>query len=151
MKRAWTMAALAGVLGACQGPPLSGPPTLHPGRDECAQCGMIINETKCSSALLIEEGRERAHRVFDDVGCMLDYEKEHGGILSRFVHDYASGAWIDAGAGTFLVAPEGRLATPMGSGIIAFAQRDAAEQKQRDTGGELTALDGLVGAKSARK
>jgi copper chaperone NosL len=153
MKRAWIVAALAGALGACQGEPLSGPPTLHLGRDECASCGMIINEAKCSCALLVQEGGEREYRVFDDIGCMLEYGRQHEGtlVVSRFVHDYATGAWIDARAGSFLVAPEGRLVTPMGSGIVAFAQRSQAEQKQRDTAGALTGLDDLPAAVSARK
>lgn len=153
MKRAWIIAALPGLLGACRGEPLSGPPALHLGRDECASCGMIVNEARCSCALLVREGDEREYRLFDDIGCMLGYEREHEGavVISRFVHDYATGAWIDGQTGAFLVAPEGRIITPMGSGVVAFAERSAAEKKQRDTGGALTGLDGLAAAVSARR
>lgn len=152
MNRAWIVVAVAATLGACQSEPPDGPPALHLGRDECASCGMIVNEAKCSCALLIQEGDQREYRVFDDIGCMLDFERVHPGtpVLSQFVHDHATGAWLEGRDGTFLVAPQGRLTTPMGSGVIAFARRSEAEQKQHDTGGALTGLDGLAATVSAR-
>ena len=38
------------TLVGCGGDDLSGPPTLRLGSDECAECGMIIGEERCSSS-----------------------------------------------------------------------------------------------------
>jgi copper chaperone NosL len=111
---------------------------------------MIVNESKCSCAVLIQDGRDRDYKLFDDIGCMIDFEQEHKPVvISRFVHDHASGTWVDAQAASFLVAAPGKLATPMGSGIIGFADRAGAETKQRDTGGTIVTFDGLAGAYAA--
>jgi copper chaperone NosL len=127
-------------LPACGGAPLSGPPTLHLGRDECAGCGMIISEDRCSCAVLAQEHGERRHLAFDDIGCMLEFEREHRPdtrVLERYVHDRDSHQWIAADAAAFLVAPPGALATPMGSGIVAFGSREAAERRQAAVGGRV--------------
>ena len=41
--------AAASLLAGCDRAPLSGPPELRLGRDECVECGMIINDDRCSS------------------------------------------------------------------------------------------------------
>jgi copper chaperone NosL len=130
--------ALALLLTACGSRQLSGPPELHLGRDECSGCGMIVNEARCSSALLIEEGGERSYLTFDDIGCMLEYERDHHPVVvGRFVHDYTTSQWITADTASFLIAGPGKLTTPMASGIVAFADPAAAQAKQREAGGTL--------------
>ena len=144
--------ALAFVLTACGSRQLSGPPELHLGRDECAGCGMIVNEARCSSALLVEEAGERSYLTFDDIGCMLEYEKEHKpAIAGRFVHDYSTGSWIAADTASFLIATPGKVTTPMASGIIAFADAAAAQAKQREAGGSVTTATALADQVSHRQ
>ena len=41
-----SLAALA-TLASCQQTPLTGPPELKLGRQECGDCGMLINEDRC--------------------------------------------------------------------------------------------------------
>jgi len=130
----------AALLAGCSRSELSGPPELRLGRDECGECGMIVSEDRCSSALLVENEGVREHVVFDDIGCMLDYERDRAGRLTRvdgFVHDHGTREWVRAAEARFLMADREKLPTPMGSGIVAFAGAEAAAAKQREVGGEV--------------
>ncbi len=145
-----TATALAGACGRSES---SGPPELRLGRDECAGCGMIITEGRCASALLSESDGLRSHQLFDDIGCMLDFERSRESkdrVINRYVHDYATGAWVPAGEAAFVLGEADRLRTPMGSGVHAFGSRAGAEEEQRRLGGEILDFGTLVAAR-ARK
>lgn len=140
------LAGLSAINVGCSREVLSGPPELRLGRDECGECGMLINEDRCSSAMLIEReaplaGRTRREYVmFDDIGCMLDYEHHRRSeftVIDAFVHDHPTRQWLRAGDAYFLFADRERLPTPMGTGIVAFADRNVAEMKQREVGGDI--------------
>lgn len=143
--------ALVGLVG-CVRSPLSGPPELRVGREECAECGMLVNEDRCSGAALIDREGERLYVFFDDIGCMLDYEHDKAGtigVLEPYVHDYTTRRWIPSALGVYLLASEERLRTPMGSGIVAFASTDAAKHAQKEYGGTVMDHAGLVPARRA--
>lgn len=125
---------------SCGRPPLSGPPTLRAGHDECSQCGMIINEARFSSALLVELNGRREHLLYDDIGCMLDAERsglEGRTAVERYVHDYETRGWIAAEPAIYLMSDPTTLPTPMGSGIIAFADRTRADAAQHAGDGRV--------------
>ncbi len=133
------IAAFIGPAG-CQRDPLTGPPEIRLGSDECAECGMIINESRCSSALLIESEGERRHLLFDDMGCMLDYEHEHQhehATIDRFVRDYAADGWARADAALYVSADPDTLPTPMGSGLAAVADTASAERVRSEVNGKI--------------
>lgn len=124
---AWIVAA---TITGCSPPPLEGPPEVRLGRVECAECGMLISEDRCSSALLIEREGVREHLNYDDLGCMLDDERDGldgATVVDRFARDYESRTWVRADAATFLFSEDKSLHTPMGSGIVAFSTRSVAE------------------------
>ncbi|HZW11480.1 MAG TPA: nitrous oxide reductase accessory protein NosL [Phycisphaerales bacterium] len=157
MRRAARFAAGAGIgvtllaIG-CGGEELAGPPELRPGRDECAECGMLVHDERAASALLVEQRGRRAHLLFDDIGCMVDHEAEHGaalGVVDRYVHDHTTKAWIPSHAAAFLLTDSDSLHTPMGSGIAAFAGA-SAEEAQRRFGGEVAGYAALGPARRAR-
>ena len=136
-------AALATLLAgasACQRAELTGPPELRLGRDQCIECGMIINEDRFSSAALIDAGggRGREHYLFDDVGCMLDYQREHPDItfIELFVHDAATRNWLTTQQAIFLLTDSSAILTPMGSGIAAYSDSAAAEAARAAHGGQ---------------
>lgn len=146
------LGVLCVALGACDRAPLAGPPTLRLGRDECGECGMIINEERCSSALLVERDGRREHVLYDDIGCMLDAEREglHGrAVVERYVHDHASKQWVAVEDAWFLQADVRRLQTPMGSGLVAFKTRAAAEAGGEAHGGHLVERAELAAVRSA--
>lgn len=128
-------------LVACRSEPLSGPPTeMKLGRHECAECGMIVSEDRCSSALLVEEDGRREYLYYDDLGCMLDDERTGMGdrtVIERHVHDYDTKAWVDATKANFLFTDTKALHTPMGSGMVAFALQTSAEAARGRHGGQV--------------
>lgn len=154
MKRtgAALLIGLALSLTGCADEPITGPPQLRLGRVECAECGMIVSEDRFSAAFLIDRRGRREHIAFDDIGCMLDHEREHDAadglvILGRFVHDHDTRAWAEAGEASFLLAEPDRLPTPMGSGIAAFGSRESAEAAHATVGGVVMDYDELVVAR----
>ena len=115
---------LAGLLlGACGGGEGAlQPPEIYYGQDTCDRCGMLISDPRFAAALLTVEGESRK---YDDIGCLLD-DYTHSGIKAAgiYVHDYNTGAWLDAKAPNFLQID---MHTPMASGLVAFGDRAAAE------------------------
>jgi len=128
------------MLAGCSPPPLEGPPDIRLGRAECAECGMLISEDRCSSALLIERDGHREYLNYDDLGCMLDDEREglEGAmVIDRFARDYGTRAWVRAEDATFLFTQGRSMHTPMGSGMVAFATKMAAEAARAKGAGTL--------------
>jgi len=130
---------------------VSGPPALHLGRDECAHCGMIVNEERFSCAILASDADQPL--VFDDIGCMLDYRAEHADLtfVEDFVHDYGTQQWLIAGRAAYVLASSGTVATPMGSGIAAFQTTDAANVQARAWSAAAMDYGGLRDARRAWK
>jgi copper chaperone NosL len=140
------------LLWGCGRDRLSGPPSVALGRDQCAACGMLINEDRCSSAVLIERGGRDEYAHFDDIGCMLDYEHEQGSglmVRERYLHDYSDRAWITHAQAVFIFTDPDKLPTPMGSGIVAFRDQDRARKALEVHGGELMDYARLVPARRA--
>ena len=148
----YTAIAASGLFAGCGAEPLAGPPDLRLGRDECAECGMLISEDRCSTALLVDAAGRNEHRMFDDIGCMLDWEHDHAGetpVLGWFVHDHGTRSWIGGDDAHYLLTDPQSLATPMGSGIVAFADAAAASRKREECGGEVLTLECLRPARRA--
>lgn len=144
--------ALAALAAGCAKPPLDGPPELRLGRSECAECNMLVSEDRCSSALLIEDRGRRDHLIYDDVGCMLDDERDvldGRTVVRRYVHDHGTRAWLDASSAAFAVTDPKKVMTPMGSGILAFERRDDAQRVIDEHGGEVLNYDALIEARRA--
>ncbi len=140
---------LALLAPGCHKDQVSGPPTLHLGRDECAHCGMIINEERFSCAIRAAD----APLVFDDIGCMLDYRAEHADLklVDDFVHDYSTQQWLGAGHAAYVIASSGTVATPMGSGIVAFSTTEAANAQARTWNASPMEYSSLPAARHAWK
>ncbi len=140
------------VLTGCSSNELSGPPTIKLGRHECKECGMLVNEDRCSSALLVEDRGRRDYWHFDDIGCMLDAERKHKDdvrVVERFVRDYGSRVWTPAEQASFVMAHPKKLHTPMGTGIVACAKRADAEAVQKEYAGEIHGYPSLIEARIA--
>ncbi len=145
--------ATVAALTACGRTELSGPPTLRLARDECTECGMLVNEDRCSCALLINRDGRREHLVFDDIGCLLDFRLAFPEtvVVDVFVHDHSTGAWVSAPAAHYLSANPDELTTPMGSGYVAFASAQEAAEQHARVGGELTTLERLTESRRASR
>lgn len=143
---------LALFLGACSREPLTGPPVVRVGRDQCAECGMLISEDRFCSGMLVDDAGRRTYVLFDDVGCMLDLEREGlagRSVLERYVRDHATKEWVKAESARFLLADPQAFPTPMGTGIASFASPDAAARAQSTYPGQVLDYPGLAAARQA--
>lgn len=155
MKGTLALFALVGMscsMASCSQPALSGPPDVKLGRAECAACGMLINEDRCSAAAIVSTDGSEDYAMFDDIGCLLDYEHDKRASIAfreRFFHDHASRHWHSTDEATFLFSDPDKLPTPMGSGIVSFSTREAADAARTKFGGEIMPFDRLVPARRA--
>lgn len=146
-------AVLTFLLAACAAEVAPGvPPEIRYGEDVCDQCNMIISDARFAAGMVVEVAPgTHEHRIFDDIGDMLEYEASHGAeltVASYFVHDYLSREWIE-GDRAYFVRSE-TLATPMGFGLAAFAERSDAEALARETNGVVVTLADLQADAAAR-
>ena len=145
------MVVLVGLLSAagCSQQPTDGPPVVRYGQDECIHCGMILTDERHVAALRISEDGETRDVLFDDIGDMLEYEREQTGltVVRRYVHDFETRQWVDARDAHFLVSDT--IHTPMGSGIIAFAEQARAEAMQKKDDGRSGGLAEITAALAA--
>lgn len=126
---------------ACSEADSSAPPDVNYGRDICAACGMIVTEPRFTTAYRPAEGTEK---VFDDLGDMIIYGREHGELETAavWVHDFETEAWIEA-TDAFYVATAS-TGTPMGHGILAFSDSERAQRAAIDLDGEVITWDVVV-------
>lgn len=140
--------ALALAAGCGSGPPEPVPIVLD--EDACSYCRMAISQREYAAELVTRQGRVE---LFDDVGCLAAWLREHGRPegAAAFVVDYGSGEWLAAEAATYLASTA--LPTPMRSGLAAFGDAAAADAAAREIGGETAAWEqvrtGAVGAVEA--
>jgi len=101
---------------------------------------MIISEDRCSGALVVEREGEREYRLFDDLGCLLDYERENAlrlRVVATFARDHGTGEWLTSASAVFLFGAGEHIRTPMGSGIVAYGTRERGEAARRRSGGDI--------------
>lgn len=142
MTRAMIRSTLVVVLSAtillgC-GQEMSGPPKLRPGMDECAECGMIIDDARFAAAVLVQRAGRREYLLFDDIGCMVRSERaRQNAPTDRFFCDFSTGEWITSTQPSFLAAEPELLRTPMASGVVAFRDPGAARTASEKYGGTV--------------
>lgn len=120
MKRA--LAVFLMLAAACRGDRPGDAPRLS-GYDACARCGMAVSEARFAAGWVDEKGESV---LFDDAGELLTIlAAEPSRAADAWVGDLESGRWIRVAEAVFVRAPG--LATPMGTGVAAFASSAAAD------------------------
>lgn len=135
------------LVAACGDAPIDGPPPLRLGRDACAHCGMLLAEDRCAAASIVVTDGERAYLHWDDIGCLLDWDREHphASVVSRFVRDYETRSWVEAPSASYLMTEA--IRTPMGSWLVAFADRSRADDARAAQGGTVCSWAELADAR----
>jgi copper chaperone NosL len=119
---------LAVVLAACGGAP-QGPPLVRWGVDECSHCHMILAEERYAAVARDTTGAEAR---FDDLDCLLRFLADRDAAAwTVWVHDYVGPGWLPAATASYAATA---AATPMGSGLLAFATPEAALAAAGDAG-----------------
>ncbi len=104
----------------------------------CAFCKMAISQKRYAAELV--DARRNVFK-FDDIGCMIHFAERRGWIdhpPARFVHDYDSPAWLEAGRASFVLSHE--IPTPMASGLIAVRDPAQAQRYAARIHGQLRSL-----------
>jgi copper chaperone NosL len=135
--------ALAGIItiASCSsGPDFDEPPDIRYGEDSCERCLMIINEARFAAAYVTDAGEIRR---FDDIGGMVAYIDEISEDVAVFwVHDFDTEEWLKAEEAFYV---ESQQQTPMGFGVIAFADQQRADQWATENEGVMLSFADLFG------
>ena len=151
MKRMIVVMVVALAAAACSTAEATGPPEINYGRDICIECGMVIDEARFAAAYRMTDGTEK---IFDDVGGLIIYGRETGDLegAAAWVHDFETEDRVEAQDAFYV--PTIAVASPMGHGILSFADEDRAKRFADDLDGEvlrwdavtdLPVVEGLVG------
>jgi copper chaperone NosL len=113
------------------------PEPIRVGEDLCAACRMAIIEPQFASEIILSSGDVLK---YDDLACLAKAVKspENANPRQIFVQDYVTREWINREQA--VVVRGSTLQTPMGSGAVAFANRETAEKFVTENGGELISL-----------
>lgn len=116
------------------------PPTIQYGQDTCTASGMIIDEPAHAAAYRTASGEVR---LFDSVGAMVRYHREHReAVTAFFVHDYQTASWLRAESAHYVLS--GGLRTPMGIGVVALGSEEAARAVAGQVAGRTVAWPFLI-------
>ncbi len=127
---AWLV--LAGCSSAQQ------PAQVDTRNDSCAYCRMMVSDVRFA-AQIVAPGEEP--RFFDDVGCLRDFLKKNVATKGAvaYVADHRTKEWVAAAKAVYV--RNERVATPMGSNILAYADAASRDADRDGTGTPLTAAD----------
>ncbi len=133
------LALVAGCHDAAPWPPV--PTSVALGEDACAGCLMITSDARFGAQL---HDRQGGVQQFDDLGC---WQKAvagtHPELVASFLRSFPEGAWIRADRA--FVVRSAELHSPMGSGLAAFATREAAAAfAQRHAGAAVLSPNELI-------
>ncbi len=135
-----TLPGLITGVSCSSGPDFDEPPDIRYGEDSCERCLMIINEARYAAAYVTEPGETRR---FDDIGGMFAYNDEISEDVAVFwVHDFDTEEWLKADEAFYV---KSQKQTPMGFGIIAFADQQRADQWAAENDGISLSFSDLFG------
>jgi copper chaperone NosL len=102
----------------------SEPAPIRLGKDECANCKMILTDPKFGAEILTKTNKVYK---FDDVNCLNNYIKNNEKIASQvnliFFVDYArEGQFVQANQAFYLQSEE--LKSPMGGAVAVFTNQE---------------------------
>lgn len=100
----------------------------EPSKEErCAFCNMKVyqKDTKFGAFAAQAIDASGNNLFFDDAGCMLNYEREHGVTLEKFVRDYDSKEWLKLDDAKIVQAS---VKTPMNYGFAYFKKEANAHK-----------------------
>ena len=129
------------IVSCGSGPDFDEPPDIRYGEDSCERCLMIINEARFASAYVTGAGETRR---FDDIGGMVAHNNEISEDVAVFwVNDFDTEEWLKAEEAFYV---ESQQQTPMGFGIIAFADQQRANQWATENEGLMLSFADLFGS-----
>jgi copper chaperone NosL len=118
----------------------TGSEPIEYGRDACAHCRMHLSQPGFAGELRDTNG---VLTKYDDIGCMLQAMVSlHHEVPEAWVEDHDGGGFLPL-LSARLVRSD-RIETPMGYGIVAFKDEDAAQSFARAQDGDVLALEDIL-------
>ena len=118
----------------------AGPEPIQYGRDACAHCRMTLSQPGFGGEIRDRDGRLTK---YDDVGCLLHaIFAAHREVPEAWVEDHDGGGFVPLLTAHLVRAED--ASTPMGSGIVAFADGDAAGRFATAHAGRVLALEDVL-------
>jgi copper chaperone NosL len=136
------LAALAAIVAGdvFLWPAPTGPEPIDYGRDACASCRMHLARPGFAAELRDHDG---VLTKYDDVGCLVHaILTGHREVPEAWVEDHASGELVPL-LSAHLVGGD-PATTPMGSGLVAFADEDAAREYARATAARIMSFEDVL-------
>jgi copper chaperone NosL len=127
------------LLSSCSG---SGPRALMLGREECAQCRMMITDPRFGAQVITTTGRVQP---FDAIECAAAYAAatDPASIRGVWVSDFEHpGTWIEAHRAVFVSGAT--VASPMGQAVLALSADAPRDQPATRYGGRVSDWRALV-------
>jgi copper chaperone NosL len=128
---------------ACQ-PGAPEPAALDTRTEACASCRMAVSEARFAGQVVAPG---ELPRFFDDIGCLADFVKAGrapAGAVA-FVADHRTREWVRADRASYTRVTS--LQTPMGSHLVAHADRASREQDGAAQAGAQVTLAEVFGPK----
>ena len=117
-----------------------GPEEIRYGVEACARCHMHFATRGFAGE---RRGRDGRLTKFDDLACLLQaIASAHEETTEAWVEDHDGGGWVPLASAVFVRG--GVIHTPMGSGLVAFKDRAAAERLARAALARITPLEELL-------
>lgn len=120
---------------------------LIAGDDACERCRMTISDPRFGGEVITRHGRLR---TFDSAECLASYVVAAGDSLDKakiYVADYESSEMVPVATAHFLRG--GKLHSPMGRELVAFAATHDPRSLINQYGGELLSWGQLLGDAAA--
>ncbi len=119
-----------------------GPRPLVAGTDECAQCRMMITDTRFGGEVITRTGRVQ---TFDALECLASYvaAADTATVRDVWVSDFEHpGAWLPASKAVFVEGAT--IGSPMGRSLLAVAPGTAPADAARRYGGRARDWNALL-------
>ena len=117
-------------------------PAAIAAEDICGYCRMAISEKQYAAQFVDRDGEAFK---FDDIGCMIEHLKariSRADIAAYFVVDFESRSWLKAEDAALVRSK--KIKTPMGFNIVAFKDRERAEQAAAAYNGTVATFAELI-------
>jgi NosL protein len=120
--------------------PATGPEPIAYGRDACAWCRMHVSQPGFGGEMRDHDG---TLTKYDDVGCLVRaVVGAHREVPEAWVEDHAGGGFVPLVSARLVRVDPG--ATPMGSGLVAFADDAAARAFAEAHGAQVIGFDDVL-------
>ncbi|MBC8400240.1 MAG: nitrous oxide reductase accessory protein NosL [Candidatus Marinimicrobia bacterium] len=104
------------------------------GIDNCEACNMLIDQPKEAAGLMLEDGFHPYCNPICMIHAVNRLKNAQLKPLRVYISDYEAGGLTNASGAIFFV---GQIRTVMDYGVVAFADRNSAEDLARSYSGEL--------------